>query len=293
MNRVAVLLTCHNRREKTLRSLESLYKVNQMISKPLALDVYLTDDGSTDNTSQEVKEQFPEVKIIEGDGNLFWAEGMRTSWKEALKKDYEAFLLLNDDVELYMNVLDQLLQTHEYCLEHYNKPGIYIGATEDRDKDKLTYSGSLIVNRFLYKHKRLPPNGKVQTCDLANANIMMVTNAAVSQIGILSEGYAHGMADYDYTLRANKNEIPVLIAAEYCGHCVNDHKDLYHGFEDKSLKERRAYLNRPTGLAFASYKKYMRKFFPFRYPFVVFFGWLKLYFPKMYLKYFRTKNLPH
>lgn len=288
MTNVAALYTCHNRKEKTLNSLRSLFMArSKMPQNNFSVHVYLTDDGSTDGTSEAIKKEFPEVRLLQGSGQLFWAEGMRHSWKEALKGNYEAYLLLNDDVELYDNVFDQLLKTHEHCLEKFGFGGVYLGATEDRSIKKLTYSGSLIISRFLYKLKRLPPNGNYQECDLGNANIMMVSNNVVDKIGILSEGYSHGMADYDYTMTARSNSIPVLIAPEYCGHCVNDHRDLYEGFAEKSLEERKKVLYNPTGLALDSYIAYMKKFFPFRYPAVAFFAWLKLYFPKVYMRYFR------
>ena len=270
----------------TLASLQSLQQANNNPDQDLTLDVYLTDDGSTDGTSDEVQNRFPEVTLIKGDGNLFWAEGMRKSWKKALEKEYDGYLLLNDDVEIYGNVFDQLLAAHQYCQDTFGKSGIYIGPTEDKIKGKLTYSGSKILNRFLYTQKRLAPNGKFQQCDLANANIMLVSRAVVEKIGILSEGYSHGKADYDYTLTANKNNIPVLVAPENCGHCKNDHKDIYEGFGDKSFIERKRILYSPTGLDYESNLKYMKKFFPFRYPLVAFFGWLKLYFPNFYIKYF-------
>jgi len=287
MKKVAALYTCHNRKEKTLNSIRSLREAYTFSNKIDSLDVYLTDDGSTDGTSEAIKIFFPDVIIIKGSGNLFWTEGMRSSWKEALKKEYDAFLLLNDDVELYKNMFDELLEGHQYCIDTFGKSGIYLGATEDKTSNKLTYSGSIITNKFLYKRKRLAPNGQYQRCHLGNANIMLVPSSIVEHIGILSTGYSHGMADYDYTLTANSNGIPVLIAKNFCGHCVNDHKDHYEGFINKSFEERKKVINSPTGLALNSYKIYMRKFFPYRYPFVTFFGWFKLYFPKTYISLFK------
>ncbi|MFH6604946.1 glycosyltransferase family 2 protein [Maribacter algicola] len=289
MKSIAALLTCHNRKDKTLNALKTLYSTYEKDFPTFTLDVYVTDDGSSDGTSEAIKKLFPKVHLLQGDGNLFWAEGMRHSWKEALKKDYDAYFLLNDDVELYPNIFDQIIFTHNHSLEKYGKAGIYIGATEDKYKNQLTYSGSIILNKFLYTQKRLPANGQVQKCDLANANIMVATRSVVNSIGILSEGYSHGMADYDYSLTASRKNIPVLVAPEYCGHCENDHKDTYDGFAEMSFVERKAYLYKPTGLAFDSYLKYMKKFFPFRYILVAFFGWLKLYFPRIYLNYFKNR----
>ena len=51
--KIAVLLTCFNRCQKTLKALDSLYKAaevfNEKDSMKLNLEVFLTDDGCTDN----------------------------------------------------------------------------------------------------------------------------------------------------------------------------------------------------------------------------------------------------
>lgn len=50
---IAVLLTVHDRKNKTLRCLENLYK--QVLPNYLRLDIYLTDDGCTDGTPEAIK----------------------------------------------------------------------------------------------------------------------------------------------------------------------------------------------------------------------------------------------
>ena len=80
--KIAVLLTCFNRCQKTLRALNSLYKAaevfNEKNTMKLNLEVFLTDDGCTDNTSSNVKKAFPDknITIVEADGNAFWAGGI-------------------------------------------------------------------------------------------------------------------------------------------------------------------------------------------------------------------------
>ena len=52
--KIATLLTCHNRKEKTLKCLNSI--TAQHIPKQVGkIDVFLVDDGSTDGTSEAVK----------------------------------------------------------------------------------------------------------------------------------------------------------------------------------------------------------------------------------------------
>ncbi len=288
MKQIAVLLTCFNRKDKTISALNhlqsALYKCPQ-----LSISIYLTDDGSTDGTGEAVKEKFPEVKVLQGTGDLFWAGGMLNSWEEALKKPYDAFLLLNDDTNVKEDLFNHILQTHQYSLKDLGAPGIYIGSTKDEKSGSLTYGGAVFTNRFMFKFHFLPPNGQIQSCELGNANIMLVTSEVVSKIGILANGYRHGVADYDYTLRALKEKIPLLVLPEYAGTCAHDHDNIYDTFPDRSFKERFKLLNSPLGLDFSSNFLLMRKHFPIRVPFVLFAAILKVIYPKLYIKS-RVKN---
>lgn len=281
----AVLLTCFNRKDKTLLALDHLYKAYENGPKKFSLAIYLTDDGSTDGTSETVSEKFPEVKLLKGDGSLFWAGGMRNSWNEAKKKDFDAYLLLNDDTNVTDDLFDKIHETESYCTKKYGISGIYIGATSELGSNKATYGGSVFTNRFLGTAKRCPINNeKPQECELGNANIMWVSKKVFDTIGMLSEGYVHGMADFDYTMRAVKKNLPVLIMPGISGYCINDHGNTYEHFIKLNFKERIEFLNHPTGLDFKSQSFHMRRHFPLRYPLFYVTGWLKVLFPKQYYK---------
>src|ERR1035437_8527972 len=205
MKKIAILLTCHNRKEKTINCLISLYKVLESTTK-INSDIYLVDDGSTDGTSMEISSRFPEINLIHGSGELYWASGMRLAWETALNKqeNYDSFLLLNDDVILLDNFLNDLLSTHQYCLQHYVQPGIYVSSTKDIINSRPTYGGLLLKNQGLkIKTTRLNPGKVPQECTLTNANILMVTMAVVRSIGILDSHYKHQFADYDYSFTAS------------------------------------------------------------------------------------------
>lgn len=284
MNNIAVLYTSHNRKPKTLKALASLKNALSTFKQTLQITIYLTDDGSTDGTSKAVMEKFPEVNVLQGNGNLYWAGGMINSWKEAVKNRHTGYLLLNDDTFISENIFDDIALTNEYALKTYGEKGVYIGSTKDPITEKLTYGGAVITNRFLYQFVILEPNGEFQECDLGNANIMYVAAGVVDKIGILSKGYVHGIADYDYTLKSKKNNIPVLIMPNYCGLCERDTKGLYENFHLMNFKQRLKHLHSPTGIAFKSRLLFMRKFFPYRYPMFYVVGWLKVLFPNIYLK---------
>ncbi len=283
MKRIAVLITCYNRKDKTVSCLDKLYQAVSSTKHKVNIDVYLTDDGN-DNTAEIVTALFPTVIILKGNGTLFWAGGMRNSWKEAQKKNYDGYLLLNDDTNVMANLFDELINTHNFCMEHYSLPGIYIGSTVDALTHRLTYGGSVFKNKFLSTSMLLVPNGKVQSCDLGNGNIMLVSGSVVKKIGMLSDKYTHNIADYDYTLRAKKNGIPALITENYCGECSNDHVNKYEHFQMMSISQRIKFINSPLGFAFPDTLKYMKENFPYRWPFVFISGWFKVFFPTIYIQ---------
>ena len=95
MMKISVLLTCHNRKEKTLICLRKLFEQDV---RNVEFDVFLVDDGCTDGTAEAVREEFPKIHIIQGDGSLFWNRGMCLAWEEARKNGaHDAVLWLNDD----------------------------------------------------------------------------------------------------------------------------------------------------------------------------------------------------
>ena len=284
MNKIAALYTCFNRKEKTLEALRHLFQARDAYGDSLALEVFLTDDGSTDGTAEAVRKAFPQVHILKGSGNLYWAGGMRNSWNAALEHSaFDAFLLLNDDTFVNQDLFGSLLATHAYGLEHFGSPGIYIGSTTDPSGEVLTYGGAVFQNRFLAKYKKVQPHDSIpQECELGNANIMMVRSEVVNRIGILSKGYIHGLADFDYTLQARKRGIPVLVAPGFLGACVKDKVNPFPNLHKLSLSERIALLFNPVGLDFKSNLRYMRRNFPIRLPFVFLAGWMKVLFPRVY-----------
>src|SRR5262245_41763769 len=102
--RVAVLVTCHNRKPKTLGSLAALY--GQQLEEGVQLDVFLVDDGSSDGTSEAVAVRFPAVHITRGSGDLYWVGGMRAAYEAASRADYDYHLWLNDDTILYPTAIN-------------------------------------------------------------------------------------------------------------------------------------------------------------------------------------------
>ncbi|MBW4890161.1 glycosyltransferase family 2 protein [Mucilaginibacter sp. HMF5004] len=266
---IAVLLTTFNRRDKTIACLKSLK--GQVTTVPVAIDIYVTDDASADGTPEAIKVIYPEANVFIGSGSLFWAGGMRKSWGEAVKGNYDYYFLLNDDTILTSNVLEVLLSYYK------NKAtGIVVGSTAE--DGKLSYGGRVITSKLNFKKEMVFSNTEFLNCDLGNANIMLVPKGVVDKIGILSDKYTHGIADYDYTLTAVEAGINVMVAPGILGTCSDDHGNNWKS-ANTTLKERIKYLKSPKGLAYNEYLYLIKKHLPQHYPVAFVKLWAKTLFP--------------
>lgn len=294
--KIAVLYTCFNRKEKTISSLKGLYEsvriYNQQAKGEHILPVvYLTDDGCTDGTADAIRESFPdsEIHILQGTGNMFWAGGMRYAWKEALKRheEWDYYLLLNDDTDLFTTCFIELERALRYSKEHYKSEGVISGITcAQDDPSKITYGGDVIPNKLNGRQVRLGRSSNPQMVDLTNANILLVPKFVVDKIGIFHEGYKHGRADNDYSMTARKAGIPVLITAGACGACDNDHGN--------PAEVRKKIISMPQGLRTAffnhplhcnsDYLLFIKRNMPMRYPLAWCFRMMLTYCPKLYYK---------
>jgi len=297
--RIAILLTCFNRKQFTIKCLESVeLALKQQIIKA-SYSIYLTDDGSSDGTAAAVSKLFPKVIILKGNGNLFWAGGMKNSWFKALERNYDGYLLLNDDTIIFEYFFLQLENGINDCYSIYKKNGILIGSTKDKQSNNLTYGGSVYLNKFKATYRNLYPNGSYQECQLGNGNIMFVHKDVVEKIGILSKDYIHGVADYDYTYRSHKNGIPVLVLPYFSGYCSPNilNKNIFF-LSLKTINKRYKYLYSPIGLAFNDNLVFQKAFFKERLLLVFIVAHFKVLFPNIYIwlnNFFRksNKNIDH
>jgi GT2 family glycosyltransferase len=281
MNKLAILLTSFNRKENTLACIQSIYT---QINPKFEYKIFLTIDGSTDGTEDAVKEQFPDVNLFFGDGNLFWAGGMRYCYENSKEIDskFDYYLLLNDDTVLFNNAFEELFSDFDRLP---SKESIMVGSTQGQNarlENNFTYGGKILLNNYNANAKFVLPNGESpQICHLGNANIMLVPAITIQKIGFLSDKFTHGIADYEYTLRARKYGISSYITSNFLGTChIGDNQvKNWKNSSNSTLKERINYLYSPKGLAYKEYLFYIRTYFPIYFLHAWSFLWLKTFFP--------------
>lgn len=249
MQTIAVLITCHNRKEKTLKCLETL--LGQTNITDFIVDVYLTDDGCTDGTPEAIKAEYPQVHIIHGDGNLYWNRGMHKAWEVAARtKDYDFYLWLNDDVELKNNALAHIL----FCSKEKGDNALISGLVS-------TPNGTLFIGgRIGRKRIRVVPNGEIQKIDImTSGNLVLIPKSVFKQIGFNDPYYRHSFGDVDYSLMVKKKNIGLYVTKECEGFCEIDVKTRKCFQKDIPFSQRWRFLHTPLSYSMPNEIFYFNK----------------------------------
>lgn len=215
LQKIAVLLTSFNRRETTLKCLYSL-GLQKGIHKDFEISIFLVDDGSTDGTGNAVKEQFPMVEVIQGTGDLYWNRGMHLAWKTAVETsiDFDYYTWLNDDVLLYHNAIEHLLE----CAKESNEKGIICGVFEEKENSGIISYGGGNLKGKTYIANKLHTDA-LESCEIINGNCVLIPKSVFLKVGLIDPIFPHSLGDHDYALRAKKKGIKAYTTIRIIGAC--------------------------------------------------------------------------
>lgn len=228
--KIITLTTCHNRRELTINALSCLHL--QELPGNFLIEHILVNDASTDGTIEAVKRYFPDIEIIDGTGNLYWAGGMRYGWEQSIKdKEFDYLFVYNDDVTLESDAIFRLMETSfTFMAAGGVKENVIVGAFRSLQHGRTTYSGVRRASSWhpLRFEKVDPDSMKYISVDTLNMNAALISKHVLNEIGFLSDYFVHGGADYDYGLKVIKSGGVVLLCPGYLGFCeTNDDDENY------------------------------------------------------------------
>lgn len=255
--RIAVLITCFNRRNVTLRCLEAFSA--QSLPECRA-EIFVVDDGSSDGTSNAIAGRFPEVRLFAGTGELFWNGGMHMAFGHAMAEDFDYYLWLNDDTVLFTSAISRMLQVaREY--QQNGVEAIIVGNTVDPNTNQHSYGGVLKGRGFKPAAFRLvtPNPNHAEACDTMNGNCTLIPRAAVQRIGNLDRRFRHNFGDLDYGLRAKAQGIAIFAAPGFVGECSRNTDAGTWKDQTADLKVRWTRMHSPKGCPWHEWSYFTRR----------------------------------
>jgi GT2 family glycosyltransferase len=212
---VYVLIPVFNRVELTKRILQSL-----QCQKSVNLKIIVIDDGSTDGTS-EVLKNFQEVEVLKGNGDLWWAGAINLGLlhiQKSISKD-DFFLFINNDVEVDENFVSSLISASDAL------GGAAVGSViKDKVSGEITSIGA-VADLKKFKIYDLLNDLKIKSTStfedfylvrfLSGRGAIYPASCLIKgQVSMKPSLLPHYHADYEFSEQVTRLGIPLIVSTK-------------------------------------------------------------------------------
>jgi GT2 family glycosyltransferase len=168
-------------------------------------EIVLVDNGSTDGSEKQLGRDFPEVRHLHNTLNLGFPGGNNVGIRDALSRQPQYLLLLNNDTLVAPNFLSEMVRVTE------ENPAIGLANPKilyHEPPDRIWYAGGAYKRGWsLAKHFGVNrrDNGKYnQLCEVSFTTgcALLVKADVVRKVGLLDEVFFLGYEDLDWCVRA-------------------------------------------------------------------------------------------
>tara|TARA_B110000444_G_C18819116_1_gene586756 strand:- start:237 stop:1103 length:867 start_codon:yes stop_codon:yes gene_type:complete len=196
-----------NRKDFTFNFLESL--ANQTFRN---FKIIIIDDGSTDRTSEMIIENFPEVILLQQNGDLWWSEATNIGVRYAINMHATQIITINNDVLLDPNLLQNLV---DYSFNYPNNLLMPIGF---HNETGVLIDGGWNINWKTAQYRNMldlvnsSSANQFHTVNVAPARCLLIPIMVFKKIGLFdSLNFPQAVADFDFTSRAFNAGFSVLV----------------------------------------------------------------------------------
>ncbi len=208
--KVGIIVPTYNSLSDCVKCLESLTRVTYP-----NCEAVLIDDGSSDGTTVAVSRCYPQVRILQGDGNLWWTGCMNLGLREALHRGVDYIMAMNSDVVVAPDCVDELVR----CAEQ-NKPCI-VGSLvyHTADPQRVWCAGGVL--RWPLRGTVMLGNGELDRGQFEGVREVEWTpgmgtlypREILLELGGYDSRFPQYHADADLTLRARRKGYKVLVTS--------------------------------------------------------------------------------
>jgi len=196
MKNVFIILINRNGCEDTKSCIESIH-----LSSHQNYVVLVVDNDSEDNSVSIIKNDFPEVIVIESDENIGFAGGCNLGIRYALDHGADYVWLLNNDTLVEANTLSNMLAVAKSD-QQIGAVGAILLYMDQPDKVQARGGGWVDMWRGMSWHCKNAQD-ETRLTYLTGAS-MLIRHEAIIDIGLLDASFFMYWEDADYSRRLSK-----------------------------------------------------------------------------------------
>lgn len=153
-----------------------------------------------------LEHDFPWVQVVAGNSELWWSGAIRLGMVTAIQGGASCIVWLNDDTLPQCGALEHLVNL---AIERSS----ICGGVSRTSSDTFVYSGGVMLRRWPERLKAAPrPEADPFSVEWLHGNLVAIPAVAWRRVGLNESCWMkHSFADIEYTLRAHRAGIPVLI----------------------------------------------------------------------------------
>jgi GT2 family glycosyltransferase len=214
---------------------EQLLDVAKLDVKGIHAECLVVDNGSKDGTEEAIKNyKLPNMayKFIQSGANLGFAGGNNVGIKDAVKREFDYILLMNNDLILPRDIVVKLVDYMESSPEvGASSPKMYFAKGYEFYKNRYSekekgrvfwYAGGIIDRNNVYtSHRGVDEVDKGQynktiETDVANGACVIIRREVFKKIGLLDSSFFLYWEDADFSERAKRAGYKVMYFGQTC-----------------------------------------------------------------------------
>lgn len=188
--KVSVIIVSYNFEQWITRCLDSLR------ASTTPLSVIVVDNASSDKTVEIIRQQYPEVYLIETGANLGFGRANNIGIEYAIKQGAEYCFLLNQDAWIDQQTIEVLVSLSQEYISHGVLSPVHLnGRGDELDFGFATYSG------LKSKEELASIADELITTRFVNAAFWMIPTKVLKVVGGFSPLFYHYGEDIDFINR--------------------------------------------------------------------------------------------
>lgn len=185
------------------------------------VDTVVIDNGSTDQTIQRIRKDYPEIRLLPQNKNLGFGRANNIGMQIALAEGYDFVFLLNQDAWIDSNTIGKLVELSQSHPQYGILSPVHLTGKGDKPDPGFGYYAQIQQLDQLSDKNILP-------IPFANAALWMIPVSVLKKVGGFSPLFYHYGEDKDFVNRLTYHDYQVGYSPRVFGNHDREYRPLTH-----------------------------------------------------------------